>query len=373
MTNTEIPASAPIDSVMARPAEIQQVINWAGHSFAGLAAQVDSLLTASAAPFFFIYGGVRSEKLLPGWQRQGATNETPVAIEHRVRWTDPQTGLVVSAEVKVFKQYPAVDWVLHFENTGTQDTPILEGIQALDVMLGTNDVTQPLIVHRLEGDACGDKSFTPFKNELGPGNALRMLPTGGRSSNITAFPFFNLQYGNRGAIVAIGWSGQWVSVLERTKPGPTRLTAGLEITHFYLKPGETVRTPRIVIMTWNGDRTAAHNRWRRLLLHQYVPQQAGRPARLPIALQCYDRYSFTRTDWATEAGQIAAAPSGGRRRYQLVERGSSFGRWEFKLFFRACYWHFQTGVNFSCALHAHLYQQRPSPHETFARKWSSHF
>jgi len=307
MPNNDIPATAPADSVMAGPAEIQQVMDWAKSSFAGRTAKVEGLLTANAAPFFFIYGGVESTKLLPGWQRDVTPKQTTDTVEYLVRWTDPQTGLVVSADVKVFKHYPAVDWVLHFENTGTQDTPILEGIQALDVLLGTTDLKQLLTVHRLEGDACGDKSFAPFKTELAPTNNIRMLPTGGRSSNTTAFPFFNLQYGDRGAIVAIGWSGQWVSVLERTKTGPTRLTAGLEITHFYLKPGETVRTPRIVIMPWTGDRTNAHNRWRRLLLHHYVPQNAGRPTQLPIALQCYDRYSFTRTDWATEAGQIAAA------------------------------------------------------------------
>ena len=308
-TDNDIPASVPLDAVMAGPAEIQQVIDWAGSSFAGISAKIEGLLTAGAPPFFFIYGGVRSEKLLPSWKRDVTTTQNNVAVEHLVRWADKQAGLVVTATVKVFKQYPAVDWVLHFENTGTTDTPIIEGIQALDVMLDTNDVNQPLIVHRLEGDACGDKSFTPFKNELAPNNAIRMLPTGGRSSNITAFPFFNLQSGNRGAIVAIGWSGQWVSVLERTKDGPTRLTAGMEITHFFLRPGEKVRTPRIVIMPWTGDRITAHNRWRRLLLFHYVPQSKGRPVSLPIALQCYDRYSFTRTDWATEAGQIAAAKS----------------------------------------------------------------
>ena len=309
MTTNDIPASAPMDAVMASPAEIQQVMDWAGSSFAGTAAKVEGLLMAGSAPFFFIYGGVRSEKLLPGWKRDVATKQDKDAVEYLVRWTDPQTGLVVSADVKVFKQYPAVDWVLHFENTGNKDTPILEGIQALEVMLGTTDLKQPLIVNRLEGDACGDKSFTPFKNEMACSTALRMLPTGGRSSNTTAFPFFNLQYGDRGAIVAIGWTGQWVSVLERTKTGPTRLTAGMEITHFFLRPGEKVRTPRIVIMPWSGDRTTAHNRWRRLLLFHYMPKEGGRPARLPIALQCYDRYSFTRTDWATEAGQIAAAKS----------------------------------------------------------------
>ena len=52
-------------------------------------------------------------------------------------WTDPKSGLRVSAEVVVYKRYPAADWVLRFENTGKQDTPIIEDIQALDVTLGT--------------------------------------------------------------------------------------------------------------------------------------------------------------------------------------------------------------------------------------------
>ncbi len=110
-------------------------------------------------------------------------------------------------------------------------------------------------------------------------------------------------------ITAIGWSGQWAATFERAEAGPTRVAAGMELTHLLLHPGEKIRTPRIVMMPWKGDRTAAHNRWRRLLLYQYVPKNNGRPAQLPAAMQCFDRYSRSRADWATEAGQIAAATS----------------------------------------------------------------
>jgi alpha-galactosidase len=60
-------------------------------------------------------------------------------------------------------------------------------------------------------------------------------------------------------------------------------------------------------MPWKGDRIAAHNRFRRMMLFEYTPRQNGRPARLPIALQCYDRYVAARPDWGTEAVQIQAA------------------------------------------------------------------
>jgi alpha-galactosidase len=48
------------------------------------------------------------------------------------------------------------------------------------------------------------------------------------------------------------------------------------------------------------------------MLFHYVPQQQGRPLRLPIAMQCFDRYFNRRADWKTEAGQIAAAEMTGR-------------------------------------------------------------
>ena len=270
----------------------------------------EAFLPESAAPLFsFVYGGTPSSELLKNWKRTVETKNDRDFVRHIVQWTDHKTGLVVTADVKAFKQYPAADWVLFFENRGTRDTPILENIQALDWKLGTGNAKRPVVLHQIEGDACGERSFTRVDTALEAGKSIRIAPSGGRPSNSSAFPFFNLQYSDAGIITAIGWSGQWAATFDRAEAGPTRIAAGMELTHLLLHPGEKIRTPRIVVMPWKGDRTAAHNRWRRLLLFQYVPQISGKPARLPIVMQCFDRYSGTRADWATEAGQIAAAKS----------------------------------------------------------------
>jgi alpha-galactosidase len=42
------------------------------------------------------------------------------------------------------------------------------------------------------------------------------------------------------------------------------------------------------------------------MLFHYVPQRDGRPVQLPVVLQCFDRYSWSVPEWATEAGQIQA-------------------------------------------------------------------
>jgi len=286
--------------------------------------QPDRLLMSTDPPFSFVYDGAPSDQFLKSWERTVETAQvvgrgflsppTPARvgtralqfIEHTVRWRDAKTGLVVTAIVKCFKFYPAADWVLYFENTGAQDTPIIENIQALDVTLRTGNSKRAAVLHHLHGDSCDEHSFVPLDTSLGPGSAFTMASTGGRPSSISAFPFFDVQYADEGIITAVGWSGQWAASLERSDRGPTRMRAGMELTRLRLHPGERIRTPRILIMPWQGDRLAAHNRWRRLLLFNYVPKQNGRPVRLPVVSQCFDRYSWSRPEWATEAGQIEA-------------------------------------------------------------------
>jgi alpha-galactosidase len=256
-------------------------------------------------PFSFVYGGKPSASILAGWQRTAESKDLKDRTVHTIRWTDPKTRLAVTAAVSVFRRYPAVEWLLAFENQGSADTPLLESIQALDTVVGTMPDNRPAVVHRIAGDDCSERSFMPIDTPLGPGQNLRLAPSGGRSSNGT-FPFFNLECEDRGLFTAIGWSGQWAATLDRGPAGLTRVKAGMELTRLALHPGEKIRSPRILLMAWRGDRTASHNRFRRLMLFHYVPQEGGRPAAIPVFWQGYDRYN-ARSDWASQSGQIHAA------------------------------------------------------------------
>jgi len=303
---SEVPIDTPNDAVMARPSEIAALRAWAAKAFGGsTTAKADPFLMTTDAPFSFTYDGRQSAEFLAAWARTITERQDGDRLRVTSTWTDPTTGLRVTADVTVFKRYPAVDWVLHFENTGPKDTPIIENVSACDIGLATADPGKPAVLHRLHGDACGEQSFEPYDTNIAPGQRVDMAPVGGRSSNTTAFPFFNFQSGDDGVIAAIGWSGQWKASLSRN-PDATRLAAGMEQTHLVLHPGESIRTPRILLMRWSGDLTDAHNRFRRLVLFNYCPRIDGTPIRLPIALQNFDRY-IRRPGWATEQGQIQSA------------------------------------------------------------------
>ncbi len=316
---SDVPIEPLNDAIMATPSEVANMADWSVAAFASgesirppaegarQSSKQDSplLLTPAAGPFSFVFGGKPSCELLKNWKRTACAKDLPDSVRHQVGWTDSNSGLRVAAEVVVYKRYPAVDWVLRFENTGKQDTPILEQIEALDVTLGTGRLEQPGILHHLAGDDCSERSFLPLTSQLHAGGNIRLAPNGGRSSNGT-FPFFNFAYENRGLFTAIGWTGQWAASYQRDVAGPTRLRAGMERTHLRLHPGEAIRTPRILLMAWQGDLLAAHNRFRRLMLYHYTPKEQSRPLAVPIFWQGYDRYNGHPT-WPTEAGQCQAA------------------------------------------------------------------
>ncbi len=268
--------------------------------------QPDALLLDEAPPFSFVVGGKAAAELLPAWSRTVKSQEAGDRTTWTVTWTDPAGGLIVEADATAYKGFAACDWVLRFTNTGKADTPVIEKIRALDARLRTGYSRTPVALHRLQGDACGQTSFLPVEETVEPGRPVRMAPTGGRPSSVSAFPFFGLEFAGDGLFAAVGWCGQWFAEIDRSAAGPTRLSAGMEGARFVLHPGETVRTPRILVMAWRGDRLANHNRFRRLMLAHYSPKLAGKPAEPPFALQCFDRY-VGRPDWSTEEGQLKAA------------------------------------------------------------------
>jgi alpha-galactosidase len=271
-----------------------------------LASQANDFWPSAKLPFSFVYDGKNSGDLLDTWTRTMDIRPDQDGARYSVQWTDPRTGLKVTASAIAFKDFPAVEWVLRFENTGTNDTPILEKVQALDASFSGN-LGQDLVLDQINGDDCSERTFAPVERKLQAGENLALAPVGGRPSNGT-FPFFNLDQGGAGCFVAIGWTGQWAASLNRDPAGALRVQAGMELTHLRLHPGETIRTPRILLLRWAGDRLDAHNQFRRLLLAHYLPRLDQKPWPLAFSAQTFNRWAGgTRPQWASEAGQVAAA------------------------------------------------------------------
>ena len=107
------------------------------------------------------------------------------------------------------------------------------------------------------------------------GQPLRFAPQGGRPCD-RAFPYYRLMFQGCGLSLAIGWPGQW-SASFQAATGGVRVRAGQEKTHLRLMAGETVRTPRITLVSWAGEERRAANLWRRFYRDHLLPRPNGRP------------------------------------------------------------------------------------------------
>lgn len=165
---------------------------------------------SSRYPFSFVYGGKHVDELLEDWQKETSSEELDAdRTKITTIWTDPDTGLKLHWEAIRFSDFPAVEWMLHFENTGSADTPIIENIQALDLTLASPlSGNAPYLLHKTNGAPSNPTDFEVSTVVVDGENSQVMGGGGGRSSN-KDFPFFKIETGRGSVIVAVGWSGQW--------------------------------------------------------------------------------------------------------------------------------------------------------------------
>jgi alpha-galactosidase len=87
-------------------------------------------------------------------------------------------------------------------------------------------------------------------------------------------PYFNIQGEGGGAIAVLGWPGQWACDFTADSSGGVRVRGGQELTHFVLHGGEEVRSARVVMLFYRGNRDRGQNLWRRWMRGHNMPRAA---------------------------------------------------------------------------------------------------
>ncbi len=274
-------------------------------------------------PFSFVYDGHPSEKLLSAWDRRVEVESLEDGQRRTLILIDPATKLEASAVATVFTDSPGVDWTLHFTNKGDTDTPVLEQVRALDASF-LCDPGSTATFHSLRS-TCAADDWLPFSEPLAPGRRREFAPSAGRSS-LGACPFFNVQWNGGGAVVGIGWTGQWTAAVEN-RDGIVALQAGMQNVHLALHPGESIRTPRILLMRWTGDDPAqAQNLWRATMLRHIVPRVHGEIVTPPIA---HLSTAFYEMDKCTEAQALEHLNAGKDLGFECYWYDAYYGRDDF--------------------------------------------
>lgn len=227
--------------------------------------------SADQPAFSFAYDSVPFE--VSEWQVEAAASG----------WTYRHpSGLTIAAEYRHFGDSEAVEVLLRLTNEGAEATGIISELQPVDISLPVAGGAGATL-HHARGSLCKIDDFEPLTTDLPQGGEIALEPNGGRSSN-GVLPFMNLQGPEGGLVVAVGWSGQWRAVFSREGEA-VRLRVGMASTHFRLQPGETVRTPRVLLVPWQGEQpSVGQNELRRLILKHYSPLDPdGKPCLPPLS------------------------------------------------------------------------------------------
>ncbi|MBP5718096.1 MAG: alpha-galactosidase, partial [Abditibacteriota bacterium] len=238
----------------------------------------------------------RSEKTVS----QKATEEG--VTETRTVWFDPKTERKVERVAHRYDDFPALDYTIYITNTGSGKSPVLADFRAYDGVLlrskgnvklhwDRGGINSPRAFERMV-DILGDTDKTVVRDAPAPEvacddtlyGAAHYNPFMGKGSDRVS-SYFNFEAARGGIIFCVGWPGQW-SMDARKEGKNVAVAAGQAELEGALNPGETVRSPRMLIMPYKGDFVDGQNLWRRFYFAHATPKIDGKPpkARLNMSI-----------------------------------------------------------------------------------------
>lgn len=236
----------------------------------------------SSFPFSFVYNGkslngfCESEFTLISQRVEHAEDK----ITTKKCWKLDET-LYVSLQCCHYPFYGASDWTVWFENPSKRNSGVLSEVASSLSFQGSYPV-----VKGIWGDLIN--AYRPYAMDLTSG-PVYFESNSGRPTHVR-FPYFNLEYGDGGVMLAIGWAGSWRADFRYDPENNTTTYTARSVNslHTYLKPGEKIRTALFVKAPYNvRNENYATNYWRRWFIAHNLPSAdgAGTPVK-PFSTSC---------------------------------------------------------------------------------------
>ncbi len=191
---------------------------------------------------------------------------------------------------KKHEKFDAVEWVVWYENTSSENSEKLSQIRDCDVVLPLPEYVHEFMGFRytdeapkivwmqglVEGEAYSyddersAQEFSFHTDYFHGANVKHSYENGEGRGSDEIMPFFEIACKGKGYIAAIGWTGSWIAEFQNQKEGVC-MKAGLHYADFYLKPGEKVRGASILVMEYN-ENDDKYNKFRDLMRENYTPK-----------------------------------------------------------------------------------------------------
>ena len=171
------------------------------------------------------------------------------------------------------------EWTVWFENTSDKNSGVIEELKTELSFEGKYPVLKGIL-----GDHVNQ--YSPYSIDL-QNNLTEFSSDSGRATHIN-FPYFNLEYGDEGVMLAIGWAGTWNARFTSTGSVSTYTATSVNGLKTYLRPGEKIRTALFVLAPYTvRNEHYATNFWRDWFVRHNMPKADASGASLePFSTCC---------------------------------------------------------------------------------------
>ncbi len=232
----------------------------------------------SDMPFSFIYDGNEYK----GFSSEFFTyiDDTVVKAEnketHNIKFSFLDT-LEVTLVLTHYFSHGVTEWTVWFENVSDKNSGIIEKLKTELTFSGKYPTLKGIL-----GDSVN--LYQPYSIDL-QNNRVDFSSDTGRATHIK-FPYFNLEYGDGGVMLAIGWAGTWNAAFSSDGEISTYTASAINGLKTYLKSGEKIRTALFVVALYRvRNEYYATNFWRDWYIKHNLPKADATGAALkPISL-----------------------------------------------------------------------------------------
>ena len=231
-------------------------------------------------PFSFIYNGTKYQGFSEQYFTLKSQESKTCGERETQRFTFAFTDkLEVTLILSHYFSHGVTEWTVWFENVSNQNSGVIEAPKVELHFQGKYPTLKGIY-----GDYVNQ--YRPYSIEL-KNNIVEFSSDWGRATHIN-FPYFNLEYGDVGAMLAIGWAGTWKATFASDGETSTYTASSVNGLQSYLKPGEKIRTALFVVAPYTvRDEHYATNFWRSWFIEHNLPKADATGAPLqPFSTCC---------------------------------------------------------------------------------------
>lgn len=242
--------------------------------YRGLAEHPDRL------PFSFTYDGREYRGFSPEFFSLKARQTEAGPGRQTQRLTFGFDGrLDITLVLTHYFTHGVTEWTVWFANSSQEDSGLLEDLKTELTFTGSHPMLKGIL-----GDHVNQ--YRPYCQEL-TDSLVEFSSDSGRATHIN-FPYFNLEYGDGGAMLAIGWAGTWHARFSSDGQNTTYTAGAVNGMKLRLKPGEKIRTALFVLAPYTvRNEHYAANFWRSWYIAHNLPKADSSGAELaPFSTCC---------------------------------------------------------------------------------------